>query len=179
MNQKRYLKSKDFADTVGTTKHTLFHYDEIGLFKPEVVSDNGYRYYSIWQINQFHVIELLKDLGMPLKEIKSYLDKRTPKNFYDLLNKQEETIDKEINKLKQRKQWIKEQIQVLEETFSLDLNEIKVKEFDQYYMYSLDLPSYDDPTIARKISELIISTQNSSLSIQSSISPAFSRHIAY
>ena len=30
-----YLTTGEFAKLVGTTKHTLFHYDAIGLFCPE------------------------------------------------------------------------------------------------------------------------------------------------
>lgn len=35
----RYLSCGEFAKTVGTTKHTLFHYDEIGLFQPELIKE--------------------------------------------------------------------------------------------------------------------------------------------
>ena len=62
---------------MGVTKHTLFHYDEIGLFRPEKKGENGYRYYSMAQIEVFDVIYTLKDLDMPLSEIREYLDRRS------------------------------------------------------------------------------------------------------
>lgn len=36
MNQERYIKTGEFAKLVGVTKHTLFYYDKIGLFSPEI-----------------------------------------------------------------------------------------------------------------------------------------------
>ena len=53
---KKYFKTIEFAETCCVTKHTLFHYDNIGILKPEAVAKNGYRYYSI---NQF--LTLLKE----------------------------------------------------------------------------------------------------------------------
>ena len=46
MNQERYIKTGEFAKLVGVTKHTLFYYDKIGLFSPEIKLENGYRFYS-------------------------------------------------------------------------------------------------------------------------------------
>ena len=32
------------ARLCGVTKHTLFHYHQIGVFSPAVTGENGYRY---------------------------------------------------------------------------------------------------------------------------------------
>lgn len=48
----------------------MFHYDEIGLFQPAIVMPNGYRYYEVRQMELLDTILLLKELGMPLKEIR-------------------------------------------------------------------------------------------------------------
>ena len=66
-----YFSTGEFAKLCNVNKKTLFHYDEIGLFKPEIVKENGYRYYSIYQLEIFDMIYTLRDLGVPLKEIKS------------------------------------------------------------------------------------------------------------
>ena len=41
---------------MGVTKNTLFHYDKIGLFSPDIVRENEYRYYSVYQMELFHTI---------------------------------------------------------------------------------------------------------------------------
>ena len=50
MDRHEYMTTGGFASAMGVSKDTLFHYDDIGLFCPEKVSENGYRYYSIYQM---------------------------------------------------------------------------------------------------------------------------------
>lgn len=98
-NNKIYFSTGEFAKIVGVTKHTLFHYDKLGIFSPQIKGENDYRYYSAFQVEPFFVISALKELGMPLKEIKAYLQIRNPNELISLLNIQNEKIDKEINRL--------------------------------------------------------------------------------
>ena len=37
MERKDYLTTGELAQLMGITKHTLFHYDDIGLFQPEYI----------------------------------------------------------------------------------------------------------------------------------------------
>ena len=48
-----YFTTGEFARILGVRKHTLFHYDEIGLFSPALKEENGYRYYFVWQMDMF------------------------------------------------------------------------------------------------------------------------------
>ena len=74
MKRDNYMTTGEFANLMGVTKHTLFHYDDIQLFKPEIVTKQDYRYYSLYQMETFNTIMLLKDLGMSLEEIKIFLN---------------------------------------------------------------------------------------------------------
>ena len=40
---KGYLTTGEFAKLCGVKKQTLFHYDQIGILKPELSGENGYR----------------------------------------------------------------------------------------------------------------------------------------
>ena len=100
-----YFATGEFAKLCNVNKKTLFHYDEIGLFKPEIVKENGYRYYSIYQLEIFDMIYTLRDLGVPLKEIKSFMDKRNPNSVVELFEYKTNEIENEI-KLLRRKQEI-------------------------------------------------------------------------
>ena len=60
--KNNYLSTGKLAKMMGITKHTLFHYDEINLFKPEYIDEKGYRFYSIYQIETLDMILILKDL---------------------------------------------------------------------------------------------------------------------
>ena len=53
MNNERYITTGEFAKLTGVTKHTLFYYDKIGLFSPEIKKENGYRLYSFEQLEVF------------------------------------------------------------------------------------------------------------------------------
>lgn len=100
------IKTGDFAKLCNTNKRTLFHYDEIGLFSPARTDSKGYRYYSETQCDTFLTISCLKELGMPLKEIKNYLDHRSPETLQTLLLEQEDKVRTEILRLNKIRQII-------------------------------------------------------------------------
>lgn len=97
--QEKFLTTGEFAKICNVEKHVLFHYEEIGLFRPAVVTDNGYRYYSYHQYDTFAVIRTLKSLGMSLKDIRDYLANRTPSLFIQLLEEKEKELKQEIRRL--------------------------------------------------------------------------------
>ena len=86
------IKTGEFAKLCGTNKRTLFHYDEIGLFSPASTDEKGYRYYSESQCDVFFTITCLKELGMPLKEIKEYISHQSPSAIEELLEIQQTKV---------------------------------------------------------------------------------------
>lgn len=67
----------EFAALAGVTPKALRHYDRLGLLKP-LRSAAGYRVYGEKHLARLEQIVALKFLGLPLKEIKSVLDRGTP-----------------------------------------------------------------------------------------------------
>lgn len=90
-----YITTGEIAKLMGITKETLFHYDEIGLFRPAIVLPNGYRYYEVSQMELLDAILLLKELGMPLKEIRDLLGKRSPQKMLEIFSERERKIQEE------------------------------------------------------------------------------------
>ena len=90
----------EFAALCGVTKHTLFHYDSLGIFSPALKGENGYRYYSAAQLDVFHVIAALRELDMPLSEIRAYLDRRSPEALAALLEREDALLGEKIARLK-------------------------------------------------------------------------------
>ncbi len=78
MPEEQLYTTGQFAELCGVKKQTLFHYDDIGLLKPALVEDNGYRRYSYSQYQDFLLISCLKEAGMSLTEIKDYLEESDP-----------------------------------------------------------------------------------------------------
>lgn len=97
-NNKQYLTTKEFAHLCGVSKHTLFHYDEVGILKPELVKQNGYRYYSVKQFFTYDIIHILKQAGSSLSEIKAYMNDYNPDLFLSILRQKEMQLEAEIKK---------------------------------------------------------------------------------
>lgn len=110
----------EFAKFCAIHKKTLFYYDEIGLFKPESVAANGYRYYSHRQLPLLNIILTLKELGMPLKEIQAYLRRRTPATMAALLAKQQAAVRREIESLRRIDRALQNRRALLEEARCID-----------------------------------------------------------
>ncbi|MET3644622.1 MerR family transcriptional regulator [Streptococcus gallinaceus] len=58
----------------GISVRTLHYYDEIGLFAPTFVGENGYRYYDDECFVRLQEILLFRELEFPLKKIKEIMD---------------------------------------------------------------------------------------------------------
>jgi len=103
---ENYLTSGQFAKLCNVEKHVLFYYEEIGLFSPILIKENGYRYYSYRQFAVFEIIKSLQKIGMSLADIKVYLEKRSPALFTKLLSEKEKELLSQISDLKAIQQTI-------------------------------------------------------------------------
>lgn len=133
INKKRYFSTGEFAKLFKINKKTLFHYDEIGLFKPEKVKENGYRYYSEYQLDLFNVIYTLKEIGMPLKDIKSFMDNRNPENILNLFSYEYEELEKEITNLRKKQEILFNKINLVKEGKNFN-TDIIIEEQDEEYL---------------------------------------------
>lgn len=124
-NKNEYLTTGEFAKICGIPKHILFHYDQIELFQPEIIKDNGYRYYSFRQYDTFSIISALKRLGMPLKEIKKYMDERNPEALVSLLKQKSKEVAEQIVKLEHTKREIDALKNITKQALTVEYNKIE------------------------------------------------------
>lgn len=120
---KPCINTSKFAKLCNTNKRTLIHYDEIGLFKPAYTDERGYRYYSETQCDIFFTITCLKDLGMPLKEIKPYVNDKNPESLTKLLLEQQKKVQQELLHLKRIEQVINNKLTLLSEGMNIHFDE--------------------------------------------------------
>ncbi len=132
-SKNEYLTTGEFAKLCGIPKHILFHYDQIGLFQPEIIKENGYRYYSFRQYDTFSIITALKRLGMPLKEIKEFMDRRNPNALISLLDQKSNEVVKELVRLEQIKHEIDALKSLTEEALNLEYNKIELTYHKEVY----------------------------------------------
>jgi len=106
-NEKAVLSISEMAKLHKISRQTLIHYDKIGLFKPEITHQNGYRYYSLNQIPVLREITFLRCSNIPLEDIKQHLENRTPESTMAFYAGQIEQLDHQLERLKRQKQYLK------------------------------------------------------------------------
>lgn len=98
------LSPQEVSNILNISVRTLHHYDEIGLVQP-ARDDNGYRTYSQQDMATLSAIVLLKELDMPLEEIKQrvqspYFDlQATLEDSSDLLERKKKHIDELVERI--------------------------------------------------------------------------------
>lgn len=89
------FKISEFSELTTISPRMLRHYDKLAILKPKnIQKENGYRYYTPEQIKQANQILSLKNIGVPLKEIKSFLDNDIDLTEY--LAKQRKALETEL-----------------------------------------------------------------------------------
>lgn len=157
-NLNGYLTTGEFARLCKVKKQTLFHYDDIGIFSPEIKKDNGYRYYSYNQLEVFGVIATLKEMDMPLKQIKSYLDNRSPENLITLLNSQISEIDRKLEDLIWLKEFLKTKSQITCEALKMETDTVRTEEILKEEPFVAT--PYNDADDDKKIAQAVIAHLN-------------------
>lgn len=155
MIRDTYMTTGEFAKLMKISKHTLFHYDEIGLFCPEALGENGYRYYSIYQMETLDTILQLKKTGMSLQEIKAFLEKRSADNFIKTFEIKQREIDREIRRLQSMKEWMTQRKNKIQYAQNCDFSELRtIHHPRRYYLYE-DVTEMTDKGFFLKINELV------------------------
>ena len=106
--KEKYFTTGEFAAYFGIRKDTLFYYDRIGLFQPEGVGDNGYRYYSDAQITPFSALLSLREMGVPIRELQSYFGNPSPERLLALASDKIRKMDEEIRRLQETRRLFSE-----------------------------------------------------------------------
>lgn len=151
-----YFLSGEFAKLCGVPKKTLLYYDVQGLFRPEIIMDNGYRYYSLQQLESFQMIRTLKKIGMPLKEIQSYMKKRSPEHLLDLLISQQQVMEEQQKRLEYMQEVIKNKISFLQSARKLDLKQISLQYFPpQVLILSRPIEEVPESSVTEAVMEHI------------------------
>lgn len=121
------------------TSETLRHYDRIGLLKPIINEENGYRYYSLKEMEILDLILDAKYLEIPLLNIKEIIKNESIDNYIDLIELQEKTIDEKIEHLLKIKEQAREKKKILNEMLNFENNynfdELKTKNEDNTIIF--------------------------------------------
>ena len=100
----------EVAKMLNVSAYTIRYYDKEGLF-PLVKRVNGIRVFEDKDFPWLRMLNCLKNLNMPIKKIKEYVDlalkgDETLKERYQLILEQEENVERQIRELKYYKKQI-------------------------------------------------------------------------
>ncbi|MBU5668841.1 MerR family transcriptional regulator [Peptoniphilus sp. MSJ-1] len=73
MTAGRLYSIGEIAEKTGVTTRTLRYYEKLELIKPDLIKENGYRFYSEKTASIIPVIKYLQFIDFNLKEIKDFL----------------------------------------------------------------------------------------------------------
>ena len=156
---KEYLTTGEFAELFGVKKQTMFHYDQMGIFCPEIIGENGYRYYSHNQLETFSIILMLREMGLSISEIRKQIDSDSPEELVRLLESKSSDIDELIEHLTWSEEYIRRKISSTREGISLRghdgrlrCGEVFVRDFPDEIMIMTEYRGPGDP---RTINEAI------------------------
>lgn len=149
-----YFTTSEFAKTCGVTKHTLFHYDEIGLLKPEFINSKGYRYYSIQQCYVLDIINVLKKAGSSLHEIKGFIQNQNNPLLIELLKQKLHDLEMEQIRIQRMQRLLKGAIEMSEQAAGTLQDGPFIAECDEEYFIATQLEQGDgDKEFAHKLNE--------------------------
>lgn len=130
---------KEFSKIVGISSRNIRYYDSIGLFKCSGTLENGYRYYTIDKIEEIYIINYLRHLGIPIKEIKQHLQNRNIDEYHTILKNQYTRVADEIAQLMKIQHRIHRRITSLNYIRNIpEFNVIKIQELPSRRILTLD-----------------------------------------
>lgn len=127
MKDKSHMQINKFSFLTGIKRENLRYYDQIGLLSPEFRGENGYRYYTKNQLTTAYLIISLREIGIGIEEIRSYIDTRTPEKMFNLFSSQKEHILTEIKKLNRILEVIQLYVDMAKEAINYEDNSIHIE----------------------------------------------------
>lgn len=108
----------------GLTTHTLRYYEKEGLLPFVHKTSSGLRLFSDNDLGWLSMIQCLKETGMPLKEIKQYIDwfregDSTLPQRLEMFKRQKENVEKQITKMQSYLQRLDYKTRLYEEAVKL------------------------------------------------------------
>lgn len=126
------------------SKDTLRYYDKIGILKPEVNEENGYRFYDMKHLEQLGLIIGIKYLGISLADIKTTIESGDLEEYDILIKRQKEIIAQKVIELKRLEHSLDNSEKIINTIINFkneyDLSKLKI-EYYSLKLYEVKLKS--------------------------------------
>lgn len=119
----------EFAQIAQVSGRQLRYYDQLGLLSPARIDpDTGYRYYGIRQLPRLNRILALKELGLTLEQIATFLeDEISPAALRGMLAMKRAQVEQSLRAEEVRLRHIESRIAQIDETGSIADYDVVVK----------------------------------------------------
>jgi len=138
----------DFSRLSFVTVKTLRYYDEIGLLKPVSVDRfTGYRYYSADQIPRLYYVVTLKNLGLTLEEITTFInDGLNPGQMRDIFILKQAELRRRVDEEKRRLEQVENMLVQIEQSGKMPDYQVVIKKIEPHLIASVRaiLPAYGE-----------------------------------
>ena len=95
---KQFYQIHELAKLFDLCPDTLRYYEEKGLLHP-VRGENRYRMYGIQDVCTLNIIRALRELGLPTRAIRAYLERRSVGETLALLDREEALLRRRMAEL--------------------------------------------------------------------------------
>ena len=95
---KQFYQIHELAKLFDLCPDTLRYYEEKGLLHP-VRGENRYRMYGIQDVCTLNIIRALRELSLPTRAIRAYLERRSVGETLSLLNREEALLRRRMAEL--------------------------------------------------------------------------------
>ena len=130
-----YFTTGELSQLCKIPRKTLLYYDKLGLITPEVVDENGYRYYKRSQLFLLQLILTLRQLDVPIARIKEYLATRSPAAYSDMFHERIDFFTQEIARLQAMKDELQKEVAKLSRIANITLDKITLVHAPESYLY--------------------------------------------
>ena len=134
-NIQNYFTTGELSQLCKIPRKTLLYYDKLGLITPELVDENGYRYYKRSQLFLLQLILTLRQLDVPIARIKDYLANRSLQNYRKLFNERIEFFTQEISRMQTMQAELQSELGKLDHIDNITLDKIMLVHEQAHYLY--------------------------------------------
>lgn len=125
MNEDKLYTVGELAKKCGVSVRTLQFYDKCALITPETHSEGGRRLYGWKDIFKLHQVLFLKSFGFSLDEIRDkIMPIQTSQELKDILNRQNETLTRQIKLLQEASSLIDRTVEELERSGEIPMTSL-------------------------------------------------------
>ncbi|WP_262416392.1 MerR family transcriptional regulator [Paenibacillus sp. CGMCC 1.18879] len=113
----KILNIREMSELTGLTAHTLRYYEKAGLLAPVSRDAQGYRSYTERDVEWVRFLRLLRDMDMPIQEMKRYSDLRsegdsTVTKRRLMLEAHQERVRRQLERLKEDMEKVEDKIRL-------------------------------------------------------------------